>query len=84
MTCDHSLKSVPIFACTGGPSGVLSRVVPRENRQRGTARRAGSLGLSLVSLVSRANPPCACAGAPIAREYLHRTLGTLRTKEISY
>lgn len=84
MTCDLFPKSSPILTRTGGPFGVLSRVVPRENRQRGTARRAGSLGVSLVSLVSRANPPCACVGAPIAREYLHRTLGTLRTKEITY
>lgn len=84
MTCDLSLKSFPIFARTGGSSRDLSRVVPRGNRQRGTARRAGSLGVSLVSLVSRADPPCTCAGAPTAREYLHRTLGTLRTKQISY
>ena len=84
MTCDLSRKSWPTIARTGGPTGVLSRVVPRGSRQRGTARRAGSLRVSLVSLVSRANPPCTCADAPTAREYLHRTLGTLRTKQISY
>jgi hypothetical protein len=84
MTCDLSPKYHAFLVVTGGLSGDLSRVVPRENRLRGTARRAGSLGVSLVSLVSRANPPCTCAGAHIAHDFLHRTLGTLRTKDITY
>ena len=68
MTCDQSVMLRQDHDRTSGPFGILSRVVPRGFWQRGTARRAGFLGLSLVSPVSPVNPPCAHVGAYMAHD----------------
>lgn len=82
MTFDPLGEKYAEFGRRGGLFGVLSRVVPREFCQRGTVRRAGFVGLSLVSPVSPVNSSCAYAWACIAHDNLHRTLGTHRTKNI--
>jgi len=68
MTFDQPHILRPEHDRASGPFGILSRVVPRGFWQRGTARRAGFLGVSLVSPVSPVNSPCAHVGAHIAHD----------------